>query len=456
MREKMMTPATPSKESGVNQKRANEGDDDSKRATQDDADAHALVKAPFVQLSGPAARVCKGRSLWTGKTEGGEDECEQKCLEMGACRFISFSNTNWCRLTATCDSTWVQEGKTMWIFARQNSTSFANKTNMTVSYIDLSMSMSGVNHGKLVVDSSLLESFESTAKSAIATGAGAQGMLPNGPGDVVLVLTSKSQSVIDIEAKITRPANATLTQVLATLKTSVSSGQLAADVAAKIGAVPGLGAACTTALPNLGTDLNEAPINGMCTVSITTKSNPEIVVVQPQMKAVIACMDAEHPGLEFVNGSAATCPMLRHYCNHGKLGHLVRDQCSKTCGFCAIELDTGDNKSASAFGAGSSSCRDGAAHEPPQFHEAGHALECNLMRSYCKTDPHVMKKCRVTCDACPVPTPTRAPTPASASVATSVVSATPNFHQTLDDALSMGCSRRRMMGNCHTRRRRVA
>ncbi|CAK0814424.1 unnamed protein product [Prorocentrum cordatum] len=78
----------------------------------------ALAPVQFVHVSGPANRVCKGKSLWTGKAADEDDDCEQKCADLEACRFISLSSNNLCRLTATCDSTWHQDGKKVWIFSR--------------------------------------------------------------------------------------------------------------------------------------------------------------------------------------------------------------------------------------------------------------------------------------------------------------------------------------------------
>jgi len=321
----------------------NDGEDPPS-SEQDDAPAPVKAPVQFVHVSGPANRVCKGKSLWTGKAAD-EDDCEQKCADLEACRFISLSSNNLCRLTATCDSTWHQDGKKVWIFSRSRP---------------------------------------------------------------ALVEATPSPTEAQTNAVNTTEDNASNTTEASQVNTTDNS-----------------------------TNATEVVKINMVNASNTSK---EVLAFEQQ------CQDQADPGIEFVNGTTATCPMLRHYCHHPQFGELVRDNCPKACGFCAVELEENstDNKSNSSI------CKDDEPSDLPRFEEAGHALSCTMLRHYCELDMSVKMKCKRTCGWCDNPgVLVRPDTELTKANKTDVP---PEGWDTAYNA----CSRRRLLGFCHTRRRRVA
>jgi len=351
----------------------NDGEDPPS-SEQDDAPAPVKAPVQFVHVSGPANRVCKGKSLWTGKAAD-EDDCEQKCADLEACRFISLSSNNLCRLTATCDSTWHQDGKKVWIFSRSRP--------------------------------ALVEATPSPTE--------AQTNAVNTTEDNASNTTEASQ--------VNTTDNSTnATEVV---KVNATENTTNATEVVKVNATENT------------TNATEVVKINMVNASNTSK---EVLAFEQQ------CQDQADPGIEFVNGTTATCPMLRHYCHHPQFGELVRDNCPKACGFCAVELEENstDNKSNSSI------CKDDEPSDLPRFEEAGHALSCTMLRHYCELDMSVKMKCKRTCGWCDNPgVLVRPDTELTKANKTDVP---PEGWDTAYNA----CSRRRLLGFCHTRRRRVA
>mmetsp|Transcript_31195 Transcript_31195/g.58557 ORF Transcript_31195/g.58557 Transcript_31195/m.58557 type:complete len:509 (+) Transcript_31195:111-1637(+) len=110
-----------------------------------------------------------------------------------------------------------------------------------------------------------------------------------------------------------------------------------------------------------------------------------------------------------------------HVCKHSS---QVRVRCPKLCGTCGIEKDAGG-------------CADLQKDEHPHFLMDNHTLACSSLEYACKHDEEVAQKCKGTCGLC---------TTTTTSIAVPEV-----------DHLAKvtSCSRRRSMGYCFTRRRRL-
>ncbi|CAE7254861.1 unnamed protein product [Symbiodinium microadriaticum] len=136
--------------------------------------------------------------------------------------------------------------------------------------------------------------------------------------------------------------------------------------------------------------------------------------------------DLDHPG-DIAKDKEVKCETLYdhsdspHICKHSS---QVRVRCPKLCGECGIEKDAGD-------------CADLQADEHPLFLLDNHTLGCASVGYACNHDEEVTQKCKYTCGKC---------------TTTTTTVARPEVDHL---AKVTSCGRRRSMGYCFTRRRRL-
>lgn len=117
-------------------------------------------------------------------------------------------------------------------------------------------------------------------------------------------------------------------------------------------------------------------------------------------------------------------------------------RCPKLCGQCGMEADTGG-------------CSDKGKDDAPIFSAGNATMGCNVLAYACSHDDEVAEKCRETCGWCNfTSTTTLGSTTGTTTTTTTTTTETPfPTNDTIGEVL--GCSRRRSMGYCFTRRRRL-
>jgi len=214
-----------------------------------------------------------------------------------------------------------------------------------------------------------------------------------------------------------------------------------------------------------------------------TSQEPEFEVVNKSSIAVGPFTSLDHPnatcednlvtGISFHSGQEASCLELVSYCNDSYFGDRVTSQCKRTCGLCDIVVDAAEDDVY---------CMDAMPSDPPIFMMHEKMTDCRDLRAFCDTDADVRWKCRASCGVC-LTNDTSASQindtaiAAVASNSTIVIEASnasnatttkwvvptppgPTSTTTTEapDLLAdqvMGCSRRRFMGFCATRRRGI-
>eukprot|EP00440_Ansanella_granifera_P040025 gb/GFBE01043412.1/.p1 GENE.gb/GFBE01043412.1/~~gb/GFBE01043412.1/.p1 ORF type:complete len:883 (+),score=182.92 gb/GFBE01043412.1/:1-2649(+) len=178
------------------------------------------------------------------------------------------------------------------------------------------------------------------------------------------------------------------------------------------------------------------------------------VEARPNMigKTVTACEDAvtpfvlsdlddlDEPGDLSVN-SELTCAALAQHHHRAEIcvySEKVKERCPKLCGKCDIVPDDGG-------------CLDGGKDVPPLFWLGSSTLPCSSVTYACQHDEEVDQKCKDSCGWCSTTTTT------SWIETTSAKATTQKKTDWLETKIAQvtGCGRRRGMGYCFTRRRRL-
>lgn len=136
--------------------------------------------------------------------------------------------------------------------------------------------------------------------------------------------------------------------------------------------------------------------------------------------------DLQQPGDGPADAMAVTCQGMKEQrrgaagCKHSA---QVRKNCPLLCGVCGTSGDA---------------CADGSKDEHPLFLVGNMTLNCTSLQDACHHDDEVDLKCKETCGFCTTPAAKDRPKGPS-----------------LESLKKIGCNRRRSMGYCFTRRRRL-
>lgn len=121
----------------------------------------------------------------------------------------------------------------------------------------------------------------------------------------------------------------------------------------------------------------------------------------------------------------------------------VTQACPQLCGQCGIQADTGG-------------CSDKGKDDAPIFSAGNTTMGCNVLADACSHDDEVAEKCRETCGWCNFTSTTPVST-TDTTTTTTITTTTTETPFPTDDTIQeiLGCTRRRSMGYCFTRRRRL-
>eukprot|EP00928_Gymnodinium_smaydae_P030845 TRINITY_DN22812_c0_g3_i1.p1 TRINITY_DN22812_c0_g3~~TRINITY_DN22812_c0_g3_i1.p1 ORF type:complete len:894 (+),score=170.23 TRINITY_DN22812_c0_g3_i1:170-2851(+) len=150
-----------------------------------------------------------------------------------------------------------------------------------------------------------------------------------------------------------------------------------------------------------------------------------------------SCIDQYTSGLKGKDGKPKLCEEIKPYCRTGvskRILKLFKERCPRTCGHCDLQSRPS-----------SMSCFDGAPHDYPAYNMNGTNATCEQLISYCDHDEEVIHKCRRTCRACG---------DVEISTAATLPPTTTTLFPNYSSDVAFGCSRRRQMGSCDSRRRR--
>lgn len=154
------------------------------------------------------------------------------------------------------------------------------------------------------------------------------------------------------------------------------------------------------------------------------------------------CVDDVVTGISFLDGSPATCDQLFNLCYDTRLGSFIRESCKVTCGLCRLTITSYLNNISSS--ATNFQCKDKPATEEPVILVVGQPQGCKDLLPFCQKHMSVVKKCPVTCGFCTN----------SEKRALGWDGGDSLSYSNYDATAKTGCSRRRDLGLCASRRRR--